>query len=846
MTGSNSFWFANPSTGFYPEQISNSVRLTGDADDTKFIYTPSGDGNKKTFTFSVWVKRTTFDSSNSMGLLNCDKHPYAPVHHLYFNTDDKLYYYWGDGGVSGSESGAVYVDREFRDVSSWYHIVLNYDTTQSTKTDRIRIYVNGERQTLVASYNGPHGDHYPTEDYVSSNVNMNEDGVPIIFGAMGNGGSYLRFFSGYMAELNYIDGTNYDADNFGQTKEGVWIPKAISGLSYGTHGCRLKFQDSSSLGDDTSGEGNDRTASNLAAHDQTTDTPTNNFATLMTLEQGGTTSTDMTSAQGNLQYTHNVTGQWQGHKGTFPVSSGKWYYEVQIATRPTNITQNYGIGFFKADVYNAYYYGLAGNLGFGAYSNNATTYKDTATTGYGTLADANGETYMIAVDFDNSKIWFGLEGSWMASGDPAAGNNPSISSFNAGTYVPYISSYKYGSPNGSFIFNFGQEGTFAGTKTAGGNTDANGHGNFLYSVPSGFLAMCTDNITEPTIGPNSIEQADDNFNTVLWTGNATDTNITTVGFQPDLVWAKTRSNAYHHGLFDSVRGANKSLMTSDTAAETSHTEQLTGFLSNGFSIGDNSDSGNFVNINTFTYVAWNWKGGTTSGIDTTGQDITPSGYSFNQDAGFSVVAYTGNKTDQQGVPHGLGAKPDMVIIKDRDNASTQWVIAFPQISGNDYLYFTTDAKSTDSGNVFYFTPTTTTVEISDHDEVNKNSTKYIMYCFRSIDGYSKIGTYEGNGSTDGTYVYTGFRPRWLLIKTISTVNRWVLFDSKRSSTNPVEEKHELNPNDYSAEGTSGTDCFDFLSNGFKLLRTGDVFNTDGHTYIYMAFAEQPFKYANAR
>ena len=855
MTGSNSFWFANPSTGFYPEEISTSLRMEA-SDSSYLIYTPSGDGNKKTFTFSVWVKRTTFDSSNQMTLLNCDKHPYAPVHQLYFNTDDTLRYYWGDGGTAGSESGGVYVDRKFRDVSSWYHIVLNYDTTQSTKTDRIRIYVNGERQTLTSFSNGPHGDHYPTEDYVSSNVNMNEDGVPIIFGAMGNGGSYLRFFSGYMAELNYIDGTNYDADNFGQTKEGVWIPKAISGLSYGTHGCRLKFQDSSSLGDDTSGEGNDRTTSNLAASDQMLDSPTNNFCTFNNL----ILSPQVAFSQGNLFADCGAT-----HKsvhGTFIMTTGKWYWEARAfdggadkftygltdARNASNLQvsgTNYIIGHQSATYAN----GDAVSIYDG------TLYKNGSTTSSYQTVVGDTDKVGIAFDADAGKVWFHRNGTWV---NGSATASTTLNASNNDTTVTTGESYvlAFSGETSDWLLNTGQDSSFNGTETAQGNTDENGNGDFYYAVPTGFLALCSDNLPEPTIGPNSTTQANDHFNAIIYSGNGANSHgITGVNFQPDFVWIKVRNQNASHYLVDSVRGTGtgdsfRALLTESTDAEyTSENDQLRTLDSNGFTLDDNSDTDFYVNRSSDTYVAWNWKGGTTSGIDTTGQDITPSGYSFNQDAGFSIVAYTGNKTDQQGVPHGLGAKPDWVIIKDRDNASTQWVIAFPQISGNDYLYFTSDAKSTDSGNVFYFTPTTTTVEISDHDEVNKNSTKYIMYCFRSIDGYSKIGTYEGNTSDDGTYVYTGFRPRYVLLKNIDATESggasWITYDTTRSTTNVMDDR--LYPNANNSEQTNANYNIDFLSNGFK-IRDGTAnygFN-NANTYAYISFAEIPFKYANAR
>jgi len=840
MTGSSSFWFANVDSGFYPEEISTSLRMEGSAS-SYLIYTPSGDGNKKTFTFSVWVKRTTFDSSNQMTLLNCDKHPYAPAHQLYFNTDDTLRYYWGDGGAG--ESGGVYVDRKFRDVSGWYHIVLNFDTTQSTKTDRIRIYVNGERQTLTGFYNGSHGDHYPTQNYESSNVNMNENAVPIIFGAMGNGGSYLRFFSGYMAELNYLDGAYLDASNFGETKEGVWIPKEITGLSYGTNGCRLQFANiatgtasSSTIGADTSGQNNHRSTSGLTSPESAIlDTPTNNWSTFNNLVR----DTGRVLTYGGLRAA--LTGQIV-LPSTFEIpSTGKWYFEMYLE----DSNGNHAIGVYRTD---------NGDDNFTtADTGNASTYFANGeyknfsgqTSGFSTYG--NGDKIAVAVDMDNLKIYFAKNNTWQNSANPSSGSN-GLSLVSGQRYVFYYY-HSSGSSSSTGIANFGQDSSFAGRVTQQNNADANNRGDFFYAPPSnGYLSLCSANLPETTISPNSDEQANDYFDIVTWTGNGSSQNITSANFASDLVWTKTTSggsNAVDHKIIDSVRGDTKTLESSSTDQETTDSGSVSSITSTGFSVG------NYVGVNGSSrgYIAWLWKGGTTSGIDTTGQDITPSGYTFSQDAGFSIVAYTGNKTDQQGVPHGLGAKPDWVVIKDRDNGSTQWVIAFPQISGNDYLYYDSQAKSADSGNVFFFTPTTTTVEISDHDEVNKNSTQYIMYCFRSIDGYSRIGSYKGNELDDGTYVFCGFRPRFLWVKNIDATESggaaWIVYDTTRSPTNVMDDRLFFNATNDNYINANYN--IDFLSNGFK-IRDGSAnygFN-NANTYAFYAVADQPFKYANGR
>jgi len=243
-------------------------------------------------------------------------------------------------------------------------------------------------------------------------------------------------------------------------------------------------------------------------------------------------------------------------------------------------------------------------------------------------------------------------------------------------------------------------------------------------------------------------------------------------------------------------------------------------------------------------------GGQVNTIETRGSSnlkgSIPSIVSANTTAGFSIVSFTGNSTNPSTIGHGLSSAPEMIIYKSREATNGTWYVGHDDIGWTDRLKLDTDTTPAASSALWNNTaPTNSVFTIS--SSLNYNGDGIIAYCFHSVDGYCKVGSYKGNGSSsDGTFSYTGFRPAWLLVKTISSSNRWVLFDSARSTTNPVEEKHELNPDDTSSEGTSGTDCFDFLSNGFKLRRTGNVFNTSGHSYIYLAFAEAPFKFANAR
>jgi len=396
----------------------------------------------------------------------------------------------------------------------------------------------------------------------------------------------------------------------------------------------------------------------------------------------------------------------------------------------------------------------------------------------------------------------------------------------------------------SVIANFGQDSTFSGLRPAGGNTDANNIGDFAYAPPAGFLSLCSASLPIPTIVDGS-----EYFNTVLYTGNAADRSITGVGFgsAPDFVWVKNRSNAYHHGLFDSVRGANKVLKSSDTSAEATFTEQLTSFDADGFSLGDNSDSGNYVNISGHTYAAWNWKAGGTAVSNTAGS-IT-SQVSANTDAGFSVVSYASGSSGNKTVGHGLGATPTMIFTKSRDAVSSfNWAVYHKDTATtvNKYLILNNTTAISDNGISIWGAALSdtnaNTFGIRSGNGVNAN-TNCIAYCFADVEGFSKAGSYTGNGSADGSFVFCGFRPAFVIVKASSTSGySWNIIDTARDTYNT--QGLYLFADTSGAEG-SGSDV-DILSNGFKLRNAGAGVNGSGITYIYLAFAETPFKYANAR
>ena len=323
----------------------------------------------------------------------------------------------------------------------------------------------------------------------------------------------------------------------------------------------------------------------------------------------------------------------------------------------------------------------------------------------------------------------------------------------------------------------------------------------------------------------------------IYTGNGSNKTISTLNFQPDWVWIKNRATTDMNVLFDSLRGATKRIASDSTAAEATEAQDLTAFNTNGFTV---STSG-AVNSNSVSYASWNWKGGTTSGIATNGDtDITPSSYSFNQTSGFSIIRYTGIGGQPIQIPHGLGVQPKMFIIK-RLNSTGSWGVLPQQIStGHLYLDAVSALGTTNplSGGVL---ADTVNFSVSNSGDVNASGGTYVAYCFADVQGFSKMSSYTGNASTDGTFVYTGFKPAFVMLKnSASSGTDWQIYDDKRLGYNGGDRS--LAPNTTAAEET-GQGKIDFLSNGFK-LRTTSANQNASALYVYMAFAEEPLVSTN--
>jgi hypothetical protein len=695
----------------------------------------------------------------------------------------------------------------FRDVSAWYHIVLYVDTTQATAANRVKIYVNNVEQTL--------GGTYPTQNY---DTPINNSISNLIGGATGSYTAYLA--DQYMTEINFIDGQALTPSSFGSTnaQTGVWQPKAYSG-SYGTNGFYLNFSDNSNttaatLGKDYSGNGNNWTPNNFsvtagAGNDSLVDVPTSyglidtggggevrgNYATLNALNLGN----NATLVNGNLDHA-STTGAWTTALSTIGMRTGKWYFEATMTSSGEHM-----VGIANESFTTSTY--LGANPNSWAYYSSGNKWNGGADGSYG-VSYTNGDVIGAALDMDGGTITFYK-------------NNTSQGTAYTGLTGTMFFGVSCISTT-TLVVNFGQR-------------------PFAYTAPSGFKALCTQNLPTPTIGATSATQAGKYFNTVLYTGNGATQTISGVGFQPDFVWAKSRSDAYYHTLLDVVRGRASMLFTNGTFAEytTSPSDkELTAFTSDGFSLGP--DLNYSINSSAKTFVAWNWKAGSSTVTNTAGS--LTSQVNANPTAGFSVLTYSGNAAAEQTIGHGLGAVPKMIIVKGRTGGN--WPVYHSSVGRDQYAFLNdTAAVNTVTGYWGSSGPTTTTFGVVGGGYGNNSGTA-VAYCFAEVPGYSRIGSYTGNGSSTGPFVHTGMRPAFLMIKNASNpYTDWYILDAVRNTYNAAGLV--LRPNTTTAE-QDYTPNVDFLSNGFKIRDGGAPWNGGGELIIFMAFAQTPFKYAIGR
>ena len=601
---------------------------------------------------------------------------------------------------------------------------------------------------------------------------------------------------------------------------------------------------------DSSGQSNNFTASAVSTYDIMQDSPTNNFCTLNSLDKG----TYVTLSEGNLKNVnvgYSVVEQRRvvGTIGYHTSDTQGYYWECHYVSNPREDLQTIGVQ--KAGTYsgqgststnavgsNDGQYGLqwsAAEAAYIYYPWDPDGDPAGATTGGGT--DNSGVIVGIAVK--GSKIWLRINGSWRGDGNPAGDSNPfyTIPTAQAGWYLPFGGPMQGHSQVPStavdWRWNFGQDSTFRAAKTAQGNKDANGYGDFYYSVPTGFLALCSKNLPTPTI-----IKPKEHFNTVIWTGADTSAakSVTGVGFQPDYVWSTSRSDAFHWNNFDAVRGANKRLNSNTDAAEAEDHAYgyLSAFDSDGFTTAAGSTNNENWNKTSSNYVAYCWKAAGSTSNNTAGNDA--SVVSANADAGFNIVTYTDGGSGTRSVGHGLGKKPAIVLQKGRNSN--------PWYTYTDLYDGTIDAVNMDTALAKYdWTNGTLPTSTLFYQNYN-GSENVVAYCWAPIESFSALGVYHGNGQTDNAFIYTGFTPALIMIKS-SLADNWLIFDNKRHPFNKGSTPR-LYPDATDAEGTSTSIILDFVSNGFKFWANDGSVSADDEKYMYLAVAEKPFKYANAR
>ena len=584
---------------------------------------------------------------------------------------------------------------------------------------------------------------------------------------------------------------------------------------------------------DVTSNGNHFTPVNLDYRDSVPDTPTNNFATFNPLNLPA----DAVLSEGNTKFTQ--TSNDRAAIGNMAMSSGKWYYEVYY-TAGTN--PEAGLARVKDSFANS---GATGSSDKFLYITNATSFRTpawTSTDATGVSAQTSETVLGFAIDADNGKAFISVNGTYINSGDPAAGSNPQAT-FDAdwvtqtgGGVVPFIGVYT--GTSGDVRINFGQDSSFSGAKaTANSNADGEGHGSFQYAPPSGFLALCSQNLPDVDIIDGT-----KHFNTVTYTGNSTSgRDLEGFGFQPGFVWLKERGAVNNHILVNGGRGADKGIH-SDSESTLEFTGVTSAFTSDGITLTDHGT----VNNNSDTYVAWAWKATESFSNDTSATSVgnVDSSGLVNTTAGFSFTTWQADGSVKN-IAHGMGKKPTAIWTKpNEDNWFYVYHAGTASDPETDYLALSRTNAVADYAGAWNDTAPTTALWTMGVWSANSASNEvHISFLFSDVEGFSKSSSYVGNGNADGTFVYTGFRPAWIMIKrSDGGTESWQIVDNKRNAFNGRKALLLADLNNAEANATNG---IDFLSNGFKVRDAIGNYNTSGGVYVYTAFADQPFKFSNA-
>jgi len=803
--------------------VNNSLRFRNSAS-AYLSRTPSVSGDTQKFTYSAWVKLGQLSMSGGNYLFSAVSSSVTDA--IRFTSGNNLQFFLGGAGTAQLVSTAVY-----RDPSAWYHVVVAVDTTQATAANRVRMYVNGVEITS-----------FSTANYPSQNTNCAAFNVASKLHTIGNDAQLANYGDEYLTEINFVNAQQLTPNSFGSFNGlGVWQPIRYGG-SYGTNGFYLPFTNTTStttLGYDFSPNGNNWTTNNISltagsTYDSMTDVPTLTSATTANycVMNPINSYSSITVNNGNLQLTLTEAAYRKAIATMAFPTTGTYYLEATVSGGIDYVS--YGIVTPNAPLNDAVgktatgYGATTGTINWDRENNGSTSGN------FWTISTTN-PTLQIAYDATNGKLWLGYNNTWLDSsggvtGNPSAGTNQTFTVDTTRTYLPSFGGYK----SNSIVINlnFGQR-------------------PFAYTPPTGFVRLNTFNLPTPTIGATASTTANKYFDALLYTGNGSAsqrTDISWANMQPDMVWIKNRTSANNHVLHDDVRGTAAALQPNLTNA----TDSPVGFGADGFGFDGVANqlriftSDGRYNTNGNAYVTWGWKGSGAAGVTNTAGSIT-STVSANTSAGFSIVTYTGTGSTAT-VGHGLGVAPSMVITKCRNTSSTGWPIYHVSLGISSVIALQSTGAAGSVANYWgAANPTSTVFGLgSGGNDNNINGGTSVAYCFAQVAGYSAFGSYTGNGSSDGPFVFCGFRPRFVIIKSSTFAGAdWVMYDSARNTYNALTS--ELVPNSSASENNfSGSARMDFVSNGIKIRTSGAGLNNSGSTYIYMIFAENPFKYANAR
>jgi len=762
--------------------------------------TPASAGSSTSFTFSFWTKRGALGYNN--------------VYHSGTSNANGTLVFGGANTFNCqlfNSVGANYgwaSTMVFRDLSAWYHIVVKGFASSSGNSFggvELALYVNGVQQTFTGSaYNSPS----------TTNRLTDTTGKQI-----GGDTTNAEYYDGYLTDFYYIDGQSLDSSSFGSTNAvtGIWQPIPYSG-TYGTNGFHLEFKDTT-VGKDTSGNNNHWTPNNISTtlgstYDLMTDVPTKwsprnttdvggvvrgNYPVINPLDKG----TNATVDNGNLRV-YSSSG-WTVNRATMAYpSTGKWYFEwIFTDNTPAAMT---GIATAQAGSTSA---GLGTDAYGWGYHYSGNKYNNNSAVSYG-ASYTTGDVIGVAFDSDTGTLTFYKNNSSQGT---------AYTGLTTSTYFPVSA--------------------VAGATAAQGPTINFGQQPFVYTPPSGYKALCTTNLPTPTIGATTATAANKYFDATLITGTAATQVITNAGgFQPDFIWLKSRTNANNPTIYDAIRGVNTILYPALTNAEAVGSAQLTAFNSNGFTLGA---SENANDQNGEASVGWQWNAGNSNTTNTSGS--TTSIVRANQTAGFSVVSYTGTGANAT-IGHGLAAAPTMILVKGRTDTNN-WFVYHKSVGNTTGLILNTNNASVNAGAGYWqnTTPSSSVFYIGNNSNSNVNGVPYIAYCWTDIPGYSAFGSYTGNGSLPGPFIYTGFRPKFVMIKRTDYTGDWYMVDTSRNTYNVMN--NYILADSTAAEATD-VNVIDGLSNGFILRNASGPTNPSGGTCVYAAFAENPFKNALAR